>query len=786
MRRDLSALETALELRRRGLWPVALHPPGVTIHSKDGPKIAVGKEPIEKEWGKKQPTEQSLRQIFQNSPDAGVGVNLGPAGRVVDFEVDGPEGETSLLKLFGGDAVETMGWSSRRGPHALFAWDDRLAGIDPKRRAKVTLPDLPGLEMRFGQGKQSQSACPPTVGEDGLPRRWNDCDTIASLPEAAVAFLRAALTERTPQTATARPEAKAASDPTTAWFRKALAQEAGKVATAPTGARHDTLLSAARTLGGMLHHGYLTEADVSAELTHAGGRAGLPESEVAATIRDGLANGKDSPLPWPDKLDQPNRLSRHTPVKAIDTDDDSIPIDIPAWPAPPAPAAYQGLPGEFVRIVEPQSEADPLALLIHFVVMFGNMIGRGPYITVEATRHYTNENAVLVGDSAIGRKGTAGDRARDVFKSLDDIWAKSRIKGGLSSGEGLISAVRDRVTKIEPVKLGKQITGYHEIEVDPGELDKRLLILETEFGGVLRMVEREGNKLSPLLRQAWDGGTLSTLTKSPLTATDPHISIVGHITAAELLELLPRIEATNGFANRFLWVAVKRARVLPFGGRPVDLASISTKLAAAANAARDVGEMDWTPAACQLWESRYVELTTPAPGRFGSVTTRAAPHVLRLGMIYALVDGRNVVGDDHLHAALELWGASARCAAFIFGTGLEDPRAEKILTALRNSQQGLTRSEINRGVFAGNEKSHRIKAALGLLLRHGLVLETQDNATGGRRSVRYQPNERNAINERSPPLGCGDPTSGAVNSFSSFNSYTPPANGAAPRESVEL
>ena len=58
------------------------------------------------------------------------------------------------------------------------------------------------------------------------------------------------------------------------------------------------------------------------------------------------------------------------------------------------------------------------------------------------------------------------------------------------------------------------------------------------------------------------------LTKnSPETATAPHISVLGHITRAELLRYLDATESANGWANRFLWLCVKRSQVLPEGGR---------------------------------------------------------------------------------------------------------------------------------------------------------------------------------------------------------------------------
>ena len=54
---------------------------------------------------------------------------------------------------------------------------------------------------------------------------------------------------------------------------------------------------------------------------------------------------------------------------------------------------------------------------------------------------------------------------------------------------------------------------------------------------------------------------------SPACATDAHISIIGHITRAELRRLLTQTESANGFGNRFNWLAVKRSKCLPEGGK---------------------------------------------------------------------------------------------------------------------------------------------------------------------------------------------------------------------------
>ena len=94
------------------------------------------------------------------------------------------------------------------------------------------------------------------------------------------------------------------------------------------------------------------------------------------------------------------------------------------------------------------------------------------------------------------------------------------------------------------------------------------MILEPELASVLKRMNGEGNSLSAVLREAWDNEhNLSTLTKnSPLRATGAHVSVIAHVTQPELLAQLTEVERANGFANRFLFMLVRRSKELPDGG----------------------------------------------------------------------------------------------------------------------------------------------------------------------------------------------------------------------------
>lgn len=366
------------------------------------------------------------------------------------------------------------------------------------------------------------------------------------------------------------------------------------------------------------------------------------------------------------------------------------------WPEPLADAALYGLAGDVVRTLEPHTEADPAALLIQFLAFGGALIGRNQYYLVEGDKHCANLNAVLVGKSAKGRKGTSMGRIRQLVDMVEDSFSQRCIQSGLSSGEGLIWAVRD------------------ETDDDPGIDDKRLLVAESEFAGLLRVMQREGNIISRVVRDAWDRGDLGVMTKRfSNRATNAHISIVGHITVGELTRYLDRTEAANGFANRFLFIAVQRSKFLPHGGNlsNSELQPLARRLSGVIDYTMIKRRVTMTPEAGQLWEDVYPELSEGQFGLYGAVTGRAEAQVIRLALLYALLDEDAQISVEHLQAGLAIWDYAADSARYIFGDATGDPVKDKILTALRRTPDGLSRTEISK-LFHRHQKADRIDRAL--------------------------------------------------------------------------
>jgi len=394
-----------------------------------------------------------------------------------------------------------------------------------------------------------------------------------------------------------------------------------------------------------------------------------------------------------------------------------------SWPDELRDEAFHGPAGELVRAIEPHSEADPAAMLVQFLVAFGNLIGRSAHFVHEADHHSLNLFTVLVGQTAKGRKGTSWGQVLRVLGTLDSPWSNARIMGGIASGEGLIWAVRDEIKEMVPIREKGRVVDYEEITSDKGENDKRLLVVEPEFARVLQVSERESNTLSAIIRQAWDCGNLRILTKKQSArATEAHISVIGHITKDELKRLLTDTAAGNGFANRFLWVCTRRSKLLPEGGAldTVDFAPIIQRVQAAADFARGAEQIRRDERARGIWGEVYAELSEGKPGLLGSVISRAEAQTMRLACIYALLDCSAVVNPDHLLAALEIWRYCEDSARFIFGDALGDATADEILRELRQHPLGLTRNDI-REHFSRNKSSGEIGRALGVLLEYGLA-----------------------------------------------------------------
>jgi hypothetical protein len=503
--------------------------------------------------------------------------------------------------------------------------------------------------------------------------------------------------------------------------------------------RHNRLLELARAAGGLVASGLLRRSQAEDVLFGASAANGLVaddgEASVQRTIRDGLDRGEQAPWTPDDLPDSPswhpspridlgNTAAIRVGTRTVDTTTGEVTDDPDEWPAPMDAAAFYGVLGAFVQDVASGTEADPCAVLAMCLSAISAVMDPHTHMKAGDAYHPIRLNAILVGPTARGRKGTAGKIAEAVARAADPTCA---IVEGLSSGEGLLWAIRDGISKLDPKTQA-------EVVIDRGVADKRLLVMETEFATTLRVLQRDGNSLSPIIRRAWDlspDGVLRSITKnSPARSTGAHIVIAGHITRRELLRYIDSTELVNGFANRFLWFASRRAHMLPFG-EETDRALIDN-FAEYVRDARDWTRgghrFRWAAAARQPWELAYARLGGDGDDLYTSVTARGAPQVMRLCELYAAMEGSQELQPGHLAAALAVWDYVERTSRWIFGDATGDPLADEILEALR-AVGALTRNDIY-DLFKRHERRARIDQALGHLLVAGLVRCSKEPTSG--------------------------------------------------------
>jgi hypothetical protein len=369
-------------------------------------------------------------------------------------------------------------------------------------------------------------------------------------------------------------------------------------------------------------------------------------------------------------------------------------------------AAYYGLAGEIVEAISPYTEGDPVAVLLQTLAIFASLVGPGPFVQVQSDRHPARIFVALIGQTSKGRKGTSFSTPREIGRRCDPTWAEDRIRTGLSSGEGLIFHVRDG-------DEGK----------DPGVADKRLLCVEPEFSVMLRIMARDGNSLSGTLRQAWDSGDLSTLTRNnPLKATEAHIVLIGHTSAEELVRNLDRIECANGFANRILWACVRRSQLLPDGESfpASEIERLSLRLRDSIEFAKSCEAVKRDPLAAETWRKVYPVLSEGRPGLSGAICNRSEAQTLRLSLIYALLDRSAQIRVPHLQAALAVWEYCEKSVLYVFGNKTGFPEADKILDALKAAgPAGLTGDDIGR--LVGSRNTEKKDMALAMLERIGRI-----------------------------------------------------------------
>lgn len=396
-------------------------------------------------------------------------------------------------------------------------------------------------------------------------------------------------------------------------------------------------------------------------------------------------------------------------------------------PAPAAdPRMYRGLLGEIVTTVDAgqHTEADPVGVFATLLAGAGALIGPDTFVRIASTKHPLLVWPLVFGATGSGRKGEGAQTARLFLEQAADHSAIAIT--GLSSGEGLIERIRD----------------VRDEDDEGGTEDKRLLVVEPEFAGVMARAKREGSTLATVLRQAWDGSDLSVLNRKALRASSSHVAVVGHVTPREFRLRSAEADMSGGTYNRFLPVFVDRARRLPLPEPipPPVLAGLGGRFAEAIEKARCARpEIVLDEQARALWAGElYDEFAggDEDDALWTEFVRRAAPYCYRVAALHTVLDGREQISADDLAAAASFVRYCIGSARYVLDRAPRNLPLDRIRRAIEAAPAGLTRSEVS-ALFSRNLRADQLDALLTELVDGGSVAQDR-RATGGRPAVVYR------------------------------------------------
>ena len=444
-----------------------------------------------------------------------------------------------------------------------------------------------------------------------------------------------------------------------------------------------------------------------------------------------------------------NQIEQAQPVDedaAAAIEDNHAPI------APPVMAgdAFPDLVQDVVTAATRSSEAHPVAVAANVIGLFCCAIGRTAFQRIGDATIHARPNFLIAGKSGKARKGTAEHTPREIARRADALLrtrhaTDDRLRihaGGLSSGEGVGWAIRDPREPDEKTGKGG----------DPGVTDKRLMVIEPEFANVLAQTKREGNILSAIIRNLWDGRDIEPLTKTnPLTVTNPHVVLAGHITGHELREKSSENDTANGLLNRFLMLHVQRPKLVPLPEpTPPDvLDSLAARLADAIDFAtggnphgNNTHEVVLSPSAKDVWCELYPAISHDGEGRAGSLTARSEVYARMLAMVFALMDKRDVIEPGDLLSSLAWVNYWRESINYIWRDGEEQTELDEFTKAVLDvvvSRPGVKLSEIQNEWK--RKRTTEVNAALELLANMAppLVEMRRDTTGSGRAAHRYYP-----------------------------------------------
>lgn len=550
---------------------------------------------------------------------------------VLDVDGDGWEAKIARLETEHGPLPPTLRTATRNGQHLFFRWPD----THPRPLKKMF-----GWVTRWGGGSGSSRGYvigPRSIHPSGFEYAPVGVFEVGVLPDAWAA-------------------AALAGEPATSGVVTIGGEHDPQSVT--VGNRHDYLRDRARFYAGSIRDPKALFAAVWA----LNEQLPVPKSREAVerAIGDALERFPADPVEVGD--DGVERVVRVAP------DEPGLlgPAESDTFPDPPGRAAFEGLLGEAVEALAAGTDASEVGMLAGLLAFCGALVPASSYFHRTQT---TSPYLALVGESSVGRKGTAMFRAKDALSLAlgADIVNRARFDG-LASGESLVNSLAE-----------KQRSSYdHTAGV----------VMEEEYATHMAAASRESSSLDSRMRQAFDGDDLyHRKVSGTITVQAPYwLPALIAITPAELRTKLPSGALTSGSGNRWLWLPVVRRKVTVASTPPELPPEVRDGLQEAhRTAAKQPMVLAHAPGVSEALSEYDEYLWSESVGIAADMTRRFSIIAFRIAMIHAAVERTRVVDLGHVRRAVALTEYARQGMGWVFGETLGNRDATLLLRQLKEN-----------------------------------------------------------------------------------------------------
>jgi hypothetical protein len=320
------------------------------------------------------------------------------------------------------------------------------------------------------------------------------------------------------------------------------------------------------------------------------------------------------------------------PVKTIDHDEP------PINEANPFPKVENKLCNEYINIMTDVTEAPASYHFFTFMTVAGMLVNRNAYVQWGSDRIYPNLWTMIVGQTGRARKSSTINKGRDIlYRTAPDL----QVLSSLATWEGLLLAMSRK-------------------DEEPNLQSEKTLVCMSEFDGFLKKSRNDAiSHLIPELCNIYDcPPEVKNSTKgSPIVVKNPFLSILAGIQPEVLEKSFQTGDVNGGFAGRFIYVydVSDKEIPIPIWNKQTEYNQLITTLSYIKNNCIEK-EIIRYKGFESLWNPFYHTYRTPNgdPSLLLQLNDRMQNHVLKMAMIFAVLDGESEIMEYHLADAINI------------------------------------------------------------------------------------------------------------------------------------